>query len=77
MSVKQTVADVLDKHVVLTVESLDRISLSVIVPKLQIEKNVASFFLHHRREFFVRELPRMSRNFVDRIERFAVSANVA
>lgn len=51
-------------------------SLSVIVPQLQIEMNAASFFLHHRRTFFVKELKLMTRDFVSRIERFAADAKV-
>ena len=76
MSINKSVADVLNNHVVLTVESLDRISLSAIVPTLQIEKNVAAFFLHHRGTFFFKELSRMTRDFVSRIEQFAAEQNV-
>ena len=76
MSIFKSVADVLDRHVVLTVESLDRVSMSAIVPRLQVEQNVASFFLRHRQTFFVKELSRMTRDFVGRIERFAESSDV-
>lgn len=69
--VHQTVADVLDKHVVFTVESLDRVVMSSIVPKLQIEKNATAFFVRHRGKMFVREMPAMTRDFVKRIEQFA------
>lgn len=76
MSIFKSVADVLDRHVVLTVESLDRVSMSAIVPRLQVEQNVASFFLRHRQTFFVKELSRMTRDFVGRIEQFAESSGV-
>jgi hypothetical protein len=46
-------------------------SLSVMQPRLQLEKNVACFFLRHRQVFFVKELARMTRDFVARVERFA------
>ena len=61
---------------VLTVESLDRMSLSAIVPRLQIEKNVAAFFRRHRQVFFVKELARMTRDFGTRVERFAEAESV-
>lgn len=76
MSLTQSVADVLNQHVVLTVESIDRMYLSAMVPQLQIEKNAAAFFLNHRRTFFVKELPQMTRDFVSRIERFAADTKV-
>jgi hypothetical protein len=71
-----SVAEVLDRHVVLTVESLDRMSLSAIVPRLQLEKNVAAFFLRHRQVFFVKELARMTRDFGTRVERFAEAGSI-
>lgn len=76
MSLTKSVADVLDQPVVLTVESIDRRYLSVIQPRLQIEKQVAGFCLFHRRKFFVKELPRLTRDFVSRVERFAQEQRV-
>ena len=76
MSLTKSVADVLDQHVVLTVESIDRMYLSAIQPRLQIEKQVAGFCLFHRRKFFVKELPRLTRDFVSRVERFAQEQRV-
>jgi len=74
--INTSVAEVLDRHVVLTVESLDRISLSAIVPRLQIEKNVAAFFLCHRQVFFVKELARLTRDFGARVAEFAETEGV-
>ena len=74
--INMSVAEVLDRHVVLTVESLDRISRSAILPRLQIEKNVAAFFLRHRQVFFVKELARMTRDFGTRVERFAEAESI-
>jgi hypothetical protein len=39
MSVPQTVAEVLSKHVVLEVESIDRMYLKVYVPQLQMARS--------------------------------------
>jgi len=52
MSLPATVADVLHKHVVLTVESLDRMYLKIMQPRLQVEKGIAYFFRYHRGEAF-------------------------
>ena len=41
MSLPATVADVLQKHVRLTVESLDRMYLKIMQPRLQVEKGIA------------------------------------
>ena len=74
--INESVAEVLDRHVVLTVDSLDRMSLSAIVPRFQIEKNVAAFFLRQRQVFFVKELARMTRDFGTRVERFAEAESI-
>ena len=52
MSLPATVADVLQKHVRLTVESLDRMYLKIMQPRLQVEKGIAYFFRYHRGEAF-------------------------
>ena len=41
MSVPRTVAEVLDEHVTLEVEGIDRMYLNVYVPQLQREQGVA------------------------------------
>src|SRR3954464_3141295 len=48
MSVPRTVAEVLNEHVTLEVEGIDRMYLNVYVPQLQREQGVASFFRFHR-----------------------------
>src|SRR6266403_3624954 len=48
MSIAHTVAEVLEEHVVLEVEGIDRMYLNVYVPQLQRELGVASFFRFHR-----------------------------
>ena len=44
----QTVVDVLGKHAVLEVESIDRMYLNVIVPRLQIIEGVLRFIRQQR-----------------------------
>jgi hypothetical protein len=48
MSIPRSVADVLDQHVTLEVEGIDRMYLNVYQPKLQAEKQAACFFRFHR-----------------------------
>src|SRR6267142_1635141 len=48
MSIPRSVADVLDKHVTLEVEGIDRMYLNVYQPKLQTAKQAACFFRFHR-----------------------------
>src|SRR3984885_13451657 len=48
MSIPRSLADVLDQHVTLEVEGIDRMYLNVDQPKLQTEKQAACFFRYHR-----------------------------
>jgi len=48
MSLPRSVAAILREHVVLEVESIDRMYLNVYVPKLQHERGIAAFFRFHR-----------------------------
>ena len=48
MSIPRAVADVLNEHVVLAVEGIDRMYLNVYQPKLQTEKQAACFFRFQR-----------------------------
>ena len=48
MSILQSVAEVLRKHVVVEVEGIDRMYLNVYQPKLQTEKQAACFFRYER-----------------------------
>src|SRR5260370_1052861 len=48
MSVPQTVAEVLSKHVTLEVEGIDRMYLNVYVPVLQAVEGVLKFIRIHR-----------------------------
>jgi hypothetical protein len=69
--IAQTVANILNDHVVLSVEGIDRMYLNVYVPRLQSERGVVGFFRDHRGQ----PLPSaalmspMTRSFVAMLER--------
>ena len=44
----QSVADILNNHVVLSVEGIDRMYLNVYVPRLQSEQGIVHFLREHR-----------------------------
>jgi hypothetical protein len=50
VSIPRSVADVLQNHVALEVEGIDRMYLNVYQPKLQTEKGAACFFRFHRQQ---------------------------
>ncbi len=52
MSVPQTVSEVLEKHVTLEVEGIDRMYLNVYVPQLQWDRGVVGFLRFHRGHTF-------------------------
>ena len=70
--ITQNVAEIVDRHVRLTVEGLDRMYLNVFVPGLQFEQGIVQFFRGHRGQ----PLPSaalmdpMTRNFVAALESF-------
>ena len=73
MSIAQTVGEVLQKHVVLELESLDRVYLNVYQPKLQTPKAVFCFL----REYYgpgaisSRCMKVITENFLERIQKYA------
>ena len=73
MSVTRSVAEVLDEHVTLEVEGIDRMYLNVYVPQLQREQGVASFFRFHRGHQFASSalMDPISKTFVAALEAFA------
>jgi hypothetical protein len=73
MSLATSVADVIQRHVTLTVECLDRLYLNVIQPRLQVERGIAFFFRQHRGEQFAtaKTMAEVTRPFVAAIEHFA------
>jgi len=44
----RTVAEIIQKHVTLEVEGIDRMYLNVYVPQLQCDRGVVAFFRYHR-----------------------------
>jgi hypothetical protein len=69
----QTVADVLDKHVVLELEAIDRMYLNVIVRRLQILEGALRFIRQQRKAkvLSTNAVEPMTRAFVQAIEQFA------
>jgi hypothetical protein len=67
------VAEVLDEHVTLEVEGIDRMYLNMYVPQLQREQGVASFFRFHRGHRFASSalMDPISKTFVSALEEFA------
>src|SRR3954453_9547741 len=72
MTLPRSVADVLNDHVTLEVEGIDRMYLNVYQPRLQTEAGVASFFRFHRGETFASSalMAPMSTAFVAAVEDF-------
>jgi len=77
--IAQNVAEIVSRHVTLSVEGIDRMYLNVFVPGLQYESGIVRFFRHHRGM----PLPSaalmqpMSRGFVSSLEAFAARNGVA
>ena len=46
--IAQSVAEIISRHVRLTVEGIDRMYLNVFVPGLQYEQGIVRFFRYHR-----------------------------
>ena len=71
--IAQSVAEIVSRHVKLTLEGIDRIYLNVYVPRLQYEQGIVGFFRAHRGQ----PLPSaalmspMTRDFVMKLEDFA------
>lgn len=78
MSLPQSVAEVIQNHVTLEVESIDRMYLNVYQPKLQYGSGAAAFFRRHRGEAFAtaRVMSRMTRAFVAGVESFVKQNNL-
>lgn len=72
MKVAQKVADVLERHVVLEVEGIDRMYLNVYVPQLQWEYGVVEFFREHRKQTWASSalMSPISRRFVAALEAY-------
>jgi hypothetical protein len=77
--IAQSVAEIVSRHVKLTVEGIDRMYLNVFVPGLQYEQGIIGFFRNHRGQ----PLPSaalmrpMTRGFVAKLEDFAARHGIA
>ena len=78
MNLPRSVADVLDGHVTLEVECIDRMYLNLYVPQLQYDTGVVGFFKGHRGATFASSalMDPMTRGFVTDIERFVAEIGV-
>lgn len=78
MSVPRSVAEILQQHVTLTVECIDRMYLNVYVPRLQAEGGVVGFFRYHRGHPFASSalMEPISKAFIRSIEAFAARAGI-
>jgi hypothetical protein len=78
MSVPRTVAEILQKHVTLEVECIDRMYLNVYQPKLQSVEGVVGFFRCHRREPVASStlMDPISKRFIAALEHYAQEQGV-
>ena len=78
MSVARSVADVLQDHVTLELEGIDRMYLNGYVPKLQHVDGVVQFFRKHRGATFASSalMEPITRAFIAAIERFVAEQGV-
>jgi hypothetical protein len=76
--IAQSVAEIISRHVRLTVEGIDRMYLNVFVPGLQYEQGIVQFFRTHRGQ----PLPSaalmspMTRSFVAKLENFVAGHDI-
>jgi hypothetical protein len=72
MRIPQSVAEVLDNHVTLELECIDRMYLNVYVPQLQREQGVVNFFRYHRGHPFASSalMDPISKQFIAEINKF-------
>ena len=70
MKITQTVAEILDQHVTLEVECIDRMYLNVYVPQLQHVNGVVGFFRGHRKQVIASSalMGPISKKFIEAIE---------
>jgi hypothetical protein len=68
----QSVAEIISRHVKLTVEGIDRMYLNVFAPGLQYERGIVRFFREHRRQPVPSAalMSPMTRRFVAQLENF-------
>jgi len=72
MIIPKSVSSVLDEHITLSVECIDRMYLNIYMPKLQTELGLVGFFRNHRAAKFASSvlMEPISRNFIAAITKF-------
>jgi hypothetical protein len=78
MTISRSVAEVLDEHVTLQLECIDRMYLNLYIPILQTPEGTAWFWRHHRGYEFASSalMAPMTRAFAERIQTFADSEGI-
>lgn len=78
MSISQSAAEILKKHVTLELEAIDRVYLNIYVPALQYEQGVVNFFKYHRKQPIPSSvlMGQMTQQFVAAIERFVKEQHI-
>src|SRR5437870_3946759 len=78
MKIAQTVAEVVEQHIRLEVECIDRMYLNVYMAKLQHVAGAVQFFRYHRKQSWASSalMAPISRKFVESIERFVEENNI-
>lgn len=78
MSVARGVSEILDEHVTLTIEGIDRMYLNGYIPRLQSPEGVAAFFRFHRGYKFASSalMDPISKAFIAAIEDFASAEQI-
>jgi len=78
MSVARRVSEILDEHVTLTIEGIDRMYLNGYIPRLQSPEGVAAFFRFHRGYKFASSalMDPISKAFIAAIEDFASAEQI-
>ena len=73
MSIARSVAEVLDEHVTLELECIDRMYCNLYIPILQSPEGIAWFFKHHRGHAFASSalMAPITKAFIEHIESFA------
>ncbi|MGH7079809.1 MAG: hypothetical protein ACREFU_17150 [Acetobacteraceae bacterium] len=77
--IAQSVAEIVSRHVRLSVEGIDRMYLNVYVPGLQYEQGIVRFFRHHRGQPIPSAalMSPMTRRFVAELEDFVTRHGIA
>ncbi len=73
MSITHSVDEIIAKHVLFEIESIDRMYLNLYMDRLQTDRGTAFFFVNHRKEACATALvmSQMTRKFIAHIESFA------